>query len=95
MVDRLNEVKGAQFTLTPVTNHTYGPVTTVTGLLAWSDIAAAIEPRGEKDLYIPDVLLTADGRFIDDITVGDAAAASGRRIHVVSSNAAGLASLLD
>lgn len=95
MVGRLNEVKGARFTLTPVTNLTYGPVTTVTGLLAWSDIAAAIEPHRDKDIWIPDVLLTADERFLDDITVEDAAAASGRRIHVVASNAAGLASLLD
>lgn len=91
----LNRVAGARFTLVPVKNHTYGPVTTVTGLLGWSDIAQAVAGIDEPTLWIPDVMLTADGRFLDDVTVGEAARESGRVLRIVPPTAAGLASLLD
>lgn len=91
----INRVPGADFTLVPVTNHTYGPVTTVTGLLGWSDIAAAVAAFDERTLWIPDVMLTADGRFLDDITVEEAAMDSGRILKIVPSTAAGLATLID
>lgn len=94
MVEKINTVPGARFELVVVENHTYGPVTTVTGLLGWADFARALGDRKSETVYLPDVCLTQSGRFLDDVTLETARSSSGCNIKTVPATAAGLASVL-
>ncbi|MDP2183219.1 MAG: DUF512 domain-containing protein [Actinomycetota bacterium] len=79
-----------------VRNDFFGGNVSVAGLLAASDIVAAIraDATGGRAYLLPDVIFNADGLTLDDVTLDDLIQDSGANICVVSCDAAGLAGVL-
>jgi len=74
-----------------VANRYFGGNIGVTGLLTGRDLAAAVELLApDVTAVIPDVVLH-EGRTLDDWTVDDLSRRSGRKVAVVTADAAGLA----
>lgn len=88
--------------LWPLTNSFFGDPVTVTGLLSGRDVLRGVaEIRRCRSEYgdaevvavIPDVMLNADGVFVDDLSIGEVtsrAAELGVDLRVVNSTAVGL-----
>jgi putative radical SAM enzyme (TIGR03279 family) len=73
-----------------VTNDFFGGNIGVTGLLTAADVEREVrQGPPDADYFLPDVCLS-EGRFIDDRRPEDVEAATGRRIVVVPTTAAGL-----
>ncbi len=88
-----NERTGSDVELRVAVNETYGPATTVTGLLGWRDIAPVIAASGKSRVILPDVMLGGGDRFLDDVSIEDARLFSGRDIRMASASARGIATL--
>ena len=71
-VSVLDNVHGLELIVRPVTNITFGKVTTVAGLLAGQDLIAAIEAN-EADLVLvsPNILKYGTETFLDNLTLDD------------------------
>jgi NifB/MoaA-like Fe-S oxidoreductase len=55
-----------------VTNNFFGDTVTVAGLLTAKDIIEHIKSNGIRDtLLIPEVMLNAENRFLDDVALED------------------------
>lgn len=93
IVGDFNARTGSSLELRAAVNATYGPDTTVTGLLGWRDIAPVIAASERRDVVIPDVMLRGGDRFLDDITLEEARVESGRTIRAVETSARGFATL--
>lgn len=65
-------VAGLELEVRPLVNRTFGPVTTVTGLLGGRDFLSQVTP-GEADLLLlsPNVLKFGSEVLLDDITLAD------------------------
>jgi len=62
----------ADVRIVAIDNHFFGGTTAVTGLLTGSDISRVLEDQPQRHRYLlPDVCLSADGRFLDDMSVTD------------------------
>jgi putative radical SAM enzyme (TIGR03279 family) len=94
LVDEMRAVDGADLELAAVPNRTFGEETTVTGLLSWRDIEPVVAASARAIICIPDVLLNADDRFLDNVSVKQAAKRCGRTLRVLPSTAQGLRSIL-
>lgn len=88
IIDEMNRIPGVDLELHAAENTTYGPDTTVTGLLAWRDI----EPFARGTTFIPRVLLNGANVFLDDVRLEDIQ--KDHDIRVVESSARGLFSIL-
>ena len=85
---------GSDVTVVPVRNEFFGGNIGVTGLLTGSDVERALRDGPARARYVlPDVCLS-DGRFLDDRTPADVAAATLRRLHVVPTTAESLRTLV-
>lgn len=72
----LQEGCGAQFELMVLTNELFGPSVTCAGLLPGSSFIRALRDRRDLDLaLLPGEALNEQGRFLDDVTWDDLAAA--------------------
>ena len=83
VVKRLNQISGLQVKLQVVENNFFGASVTVTGLLTGTCLLKGLKhlPKGST-VVIPDVLLEkGEGRFLDNKTVGEIAAAL--ELHIV------------
>jgi putative radical SAM enzyme (TIGR03279 family) len=71
-LEPLSAVAGLSLEVRPVTNRTFGAVTTVAGLLAGRDILAAIQP-GEADVLLlsPNMFKYGTETMLDDRTLTD------------------------
>lgn len=97
IVERLQQIENLELCLVPVTNRFFGGHVTVTGLLTYSDLLAALNEQSTPDkVYIPDVMLK-EGRelFLDGYTIGDLAAALHKDVKLVSDLDKFLSDLLD
>lgn len=55
-----------------VENQYFGGTTSVTGLLTGSDLSRVLSEEPERHRYLlPDVCLSEDGRFLDELTIAD------------------------
>ncbi|HOT00229.1 MAG TPA: DUF512 domain-containing protein [Acidobacteriota bacterium] len=92
---RINRRWGVAFRALPVPNRFLGPRVTVAGLLAGRDIAAAAGRLAPDEwLAVPGQCVGAGhGRFLDDWTPADLAAAAGRPVARLPLGAAGLRAL--
>ncbi len=94
IVNRLNRVEGMDVEYRVAENRTFGPDVTVTGLLAWRDIAPVIKASEKPVVYLPDVMLNAEDRFLDNVTLAAARKKSGRDLRVVSATATGFLEMI-
>lgn len=71
-LEPLSAVAGLSLEVRPITNRTFGAVTTVAGLLAGRDILAAVQP-GEADLLLlsPNMFKYGTETMLDDRTLSD------------------------
>lgn len=90
---------GCEVRVLPVVNVLLGGNVNVAGLLGGADIAATIiadasdvsDAPGSSCVYlIPDLTVNDDGLLLDDLTVAEIAARTGKDVRLVSSDAAGL-----
>jgi putative radical SAM enzyme (TIGR03279 family) len=95
LVDQMRPIDGADLELAAVPNRTFGEETTVTGLLCWRDIEPIVASSRRPVIFVPDVCVNSGGRFLDDISVRQAATRCGRVIRVVPATAQGLRSILE
>jgi NifB/MoaA-like Fe-S oxidoreductase len=88
-VTELGELTGAWLSVAPVVNQTFGPVTTVSGLLTGRDVVAALRGRTLGDvLLLPRAMFTGrygagdapPGVTLDDLSLADLAAQLGVRV---------------
>ncbi len=89
-LEKLGVATGATLKVVAIPNVLFGPMVTVTGLVAGRDIIAALrgEPVGDV-LIIPDVMLKDGECFIDDMTVQELAQKLGCEVLVVPANPSG------
>jgi putative radical SAM enzyme (TIGR03279 family) len=78
---------GLQVTCRPVINGLFGPMVTVAGLLAGSDILREVRAAAQKPrrIIVPAVMFNSQGRTLDGYTVAALQRECGRRITAVSS----------
>jgi putative radical SAM enzyme (TIGR03279 family) len=102
IVEAWNRLTGAGWTLVPVVNEFFGPVTTVSGLLTGQDVVAALQGRDLGDVVLlPRAMFTGrygagsspPGMTLDDVHIDDIAARLGVRVEVVGTMAEALAVL--
>jgi putative radical SAM enzyme (TIGR03279 family) len=102
IVEEWNELTGAGWTLAPVTNAFFGPVTTVSGLLTGQDVMAALQGQQLGDVVLlPRTMLTGQygagssppGMTLDDVHIDDIAARLGVRVEMAGTMAEALAVL--
>ena len=102
IVGELNDLSAAGWQVVPVVNRFFGPVTTVSGLLAGQDVLAALRgrPRGEVVL-LPRAMFTGrygagsapPGMTLDGVLRGDIARQLGRPVEMAGTMAEALAAL--
>lgn len=72
-VDAIEAATGAVVEVIPVTNHFYGELVSVAGLLAGEDIVAAVRaagaPSADDVILLPGEALNADDLFIDSLSL--------------------------
>jgi hypothetical protein len=72
-VGALQAATGAVVEVIPVTNHFYGELVSVAGLLAGEDIVAAVRAAGapgpDDVILLPGEALNADDLFIDSLSL--------------------------
>lgn len=95
-VDKLSERGTLSLDVLPVENTFFGRSITVAGLLTGRDVMKSAIDRtsGYDGMLIPDVVLDSEGRFLDDVTLGDLEEAFGIPVRKVSSTPEGLVSAL-
>jgi NifB/MoaA-like Fe-S oxidoreductase len=91
IVNEANALASAGWDLVPVTNRFFGPVTTVSGLLAGQDVVAALRnrPLGEVVL-LPRAMFTGrygagsapPGMTLDDVSLAELSAQLGVRVEM-------------
>ncbi len=93
IVERLAALAGRRLRVLPVANEFFGGNVGVAGLLTGADVLRAVAADElPAALYVlPDVALAGD-RFLDDVDLGDVAAAAGTPILAVPATAGGLLS---
>jgi putative radical SAM enzyme (TIGR03279 family) len=76
LAPRLEQATGSSVEVRAVTNHFFGELVTVAGLLAGRDLLKAAGPPGEADLILlPQEALNADDLFIDSLSLSELQAA--------------------
>lgn len=102
IVAELAALAGAQVELVPVANELFGPVTTVSGLLAGQDVVAALRERPASEMVLlPRAMLGSrygagsapPGRTLDDLSLADISAELGAPVEVAGTLAEVLAQL--
>lgn len=90
-VDQFNDKSGAKISVLAVTNHLFGEMVTVTGLIGGKDIISALKDRQlDHPLLIPAVMLKEDENvFIDDFTVEQLSRELGVEIKVFAASPSG------
>ena len=92
IVKEANALAGAGWHLIPVTNHFFGPVTTVSGLLTGQDVVAALRNRPLGDVVLlPRAMFTGrygagsapPGMTLDDIPIAGISAELGAPVEMV------------
>lgn len=94
IVGELNVIPGFEADVCSVDNGTFGPQTTVTGLLGWQDLVESIRESDRTEVVIPDVMLDPHQRFLDNVTIEEARNQINKPLRIVEATAAGFASLL-
>lgn len=89
-VDRLNEIENVHTTLVPVVNEFYGGNINVAGLVTGSDILRELSGRDVGDETLVPEIMVRQGRFLDDVTLEEIEAATGRPVRVVETSPKGL-----
>ena len=70
LLERLNDVSGAEFELIVAENSLFGPTITTAGLLVGKDILGSLAERHDLDIaLIPAETINEDGVFLDDYTL--------------------------
>lgn len=89
---RMNDITGLTVELTPVENHFFGGLVSVTGLLTGSDIINALQGDfAGKRVLLPEIVLKeGEMVFLDDIQVEDIKKSSQADIRIVAMDAAAL-----
>lgn len=90
--DRLAEKENIRIEVFPVENKFFGASVTVAGLLTGRDVIREALDRtdGHDIVLVPDVVLDGNGRFLDDITIGDLGEALGLPAKKIASTPDGL-----
>ncbi|MDR1600729.1 MAG: DUF512 domain-containing protein [Oscillospiraceae bacterium] len=78
-----------------ISNRFWGETITVAGLVMSSDIIEQLSGVDAREIWIPDVMLSADGVFLDDRTPEQLAAALGKPTRVLPSDGAALRQALE
>ncbi|MDR0396583.1 MAG: DUF512 domain-containing protein [Oscillospiraceae bacterium] len=78
-----------------ITNRFWGETITVAGLVTSSDIIGQLSGTGAREVWIPDVMLSADGVFLDGRAPDDLAAALNMSVRVLPSGGAALRRALE
>lgn len=92
LAPRLEQLSGTRVTVVPVENRFLGPSVTVAGLLSGEDIRRALlaeveAGRRPERVLLPSVTVKdGEGVFLDDLSPGDVAAATGLNVEVVPSD---------
>jgi putative radical SAM enzyme (TIGR03279 family) len=99
VIEELERTHKLNMEVIAVDNLFFGGYVNVTGLLTGSDIVAAVgawlkEHERLDLLYLPDVLLNADGLMLDDSTPETVAEKLGLNVKVIESSGAGFISSL-
>ena len=93
--DRLNRIQGVDLNVCVVKNHFFGGGINIAGLLTAQDILAHLTRFPAREtVYIPSICLRDGNLFLDDCTVEELRAESGRDIRVTEPSPRDLASAL-
>jgi putative radical SAM enzyme (TIGR03279 family) len=96
IVKEANALASAGWQLVPVTNHFFGPVTTVSGLLTGQDVVAALRNRTLGDVVLlPRAMFTGrygagsapPGMTLDDVSLSDLSAQLGVQVEMAGTMA--------
>ena len=78
-IERLKEKEKISIDLLEVENRFLGPSITVAGLISGRDVIKTIMDKtdGYDKIFVPDVTLNSDDKFLDDVTLSDLKEATG------------------
>jgi len=87
----LNHIRGLRVEVAAVTNHLFGPLVTVSGLLGGEDVLARLRGMPPVDeILLPGSCLKDDHLFLDELGIDQLATKLSARLRVVPPTAAGL-----
>lgn len=93
LADRLNKVEGISLNVCVVKNDFFGGDIHIAGLLTAQDILAQLDafPDCHETVFLPRICLRDGTLFLDDVTLDEARAKSGRDLHAVGNTPRDLA----